>query len=245
MTFTTDILIRSYCRDFRWLSFCLQSINKYCHGFRDVVLVVPEGSQERLNRSGIKVSNIKYCPKFRDDYLGQQITKLYADTLTDADYIVHVDSDCIFWRNCTPFDLCEGERPIILMTPCRMFSDNAPWQTVTQRFLSMEVYYDFMRRQPLMYPRWLYGELREYARILHDQEAVDYIQDQPPLAFSEFNALGAFAYLFHRNSFSWIETKNLAFDEKFCRIFWSWEGLQKNHEHEIKSILSSANPNIR
>ena len=36
-----DIVIRSYYKDFRWLEWCLRSIDRFCQGFRQVVLVVP------------------------------------------------------------------------------------------------------------------------------------------------------------------------------------------------------------
>jgi len=88
-----------------------------------------------------------------------------------------------------------------------------------------------------MYPRWIYGELRQYARNLHKRELADYVMDQPPLGFSEFNALGAFAYSFYRSAFHWVETDEIAFNEQFCRIFWSWEGLHEGHQYEIESIL--------
>ena len=241
MAATVDILLRSYYKDFGWLSFCLRSIAKYCHGVRDVVVVVPEGSEERLRLAGMMPPRVKYCPHFPDDYLGQQVTKLYADTYTDADFIIHVDSDCMFRRTCSPSDLCKGGRPYLLVTPCSHFTGRAPWQIATERFLGSKISYDFMRRQPLMYPRWLYGELRRYARDLHKQELADYVMAQPPLGFSEFNALGAFGYSFYRNAFHWVETAETAFDEQFCRIFWSREGLHEGHRHEIETILGSNN----
>jgi hypothetical protein len=238
---TVDILVRSYYKDFGWLSFCLRAIAKYCHGVRDVVVVVPEGSGERLRLAGVTPAHVQYCPQFPDDYLGQQVTKLYADTYTDADFIIHVDSDCIFRRTCSPTDLCKGERPHLLVTSCSQFPDKAPWQIATERFLKSKIGYDFMRRQPLMYPRWIYGELRQYALNLHKQELADYVLDRPPLGFSEFNALGAFAYSFYRSAFHWVETDEIAFDEQFCRIFWSREGLHEEHQYEIESILGLNN----
>jgi hypothetical protein len=205
------------------------------------MVIVPEGSGERLRLAGVTPARIRYCPRFPDDYLGQQVTKLYADTYTDADFIIHVDSDCIFRRTCSPSDLCKGGRPELLVTPCSQFPGRAPWQIATERFLRSKMSYDFMRRQPLMYPRWIYGELRQYARDLHKQELADYVMAQPPLGFSEFNALGAFAYSFYRSAFHWVETGEIAFDERFCRIFWSREGLHEGHQCEIESILGPKN----
>ena len=233
----TDIVIRSWYRDFSWLASCLQGIHKFAHGFRDVVIVVPEGSRPYLERSVLKAWPVAVCPQVRDDYLGQQVTKLYADTYTDADYIVHLDSDCVLRRPCQPSDLLLNGRPEILLTPCSQFARRAPWQRVTERFLQRPVHFDYMRRQPLVYPRWLYESLRAEATHLHGRELRDYILAQPPMAFSEFNALGAFAHAAHPQAFAWTETASVAFDERFCRIFWSWGDDKVAAQAEITAIL--------
>src|SRR2546430_1989099 len=104
-----DIFIRSYWKDFAWLELCLAAIAQYCHGFRSVIVVVPRSSQPWLRRFPALEDKVQveFCRDYRDDYLGQQATKLRADTFTDADFICHVDSDCIFCRPTAPADLIE------------------------------------------------------------------------------------------------------------------------------------------
>ena len=43
-----DIIIRTYFRDFRWLAVCLRSIADNLHGYRDIVVVMPPSSRDRL-----------------------------------------------------------------------------------------------------------------------------------------------------------------------------------------------------
>ncbi len=80
-----------------------------------------------------------------------------------------------------------------------------------------------MRRQPLAYPRWLYGRLRARARAVHGVELERYVLAQPPLGFSEF-ALGGYA---DRSTarVAW-GARDDRFDERWARIFWSWGGIE-------------------
>ena len=43
---------------------------------------------------------IRHCHNYENDYIGQQITKLHADTYSDASVILHLDSDQVFVAPC-------------------------------------------------------------------------------------------------------------------------------------------------
>jgi hypothetical protein len=232
-----DIFIRSYYKDFRWLKYCLRSIDKYCNGFRDLILVVPESSIERLDSMGLTQAKILLCRDYPDDYLGQQVTKLMADTFTDADVICHVDSDCIFHRQMNPSDLFDNGRLEMVMTPYTHLPKCVPWQNITQRLLKRDVAYEFMRRQPQAFPRWLYRELRDYVQAVHGKDIESYVTGQPYRGFSEYNALGAFAYYFHRNQFTWFDTSKRKPEEPLCKWYWSWGGINPTIKQEITTIL--------
>ncbi len=221
MSATCDILIRSYYKDFDWLELCVRAIRKYCSGFRDVVLVVPESSRERLMKRSIAVDRTFYCRDYADDYLGQQVTKLLADTFSDADFVSHVDSDSMFVRPTAASELFDADRCHIHMTRYDRLTRRW-WQTTTERFLCQPVAFDFMRRQPQTYPRWLYAELREFAQRVHHVELSEYVLAQPRQGFSEFNALGAYAHHYHRDRFVWLEDSECA---PHCKSYWSWGGV--------------------
>src|SRR5215470_19835192 len=105
-----DIVIRSYYKDFQWLGYCLTTIRKYARGFRAVVVVIPRSSAGAFRRCRIEPDILIECDNYRDDYLGQQITKLHADKLTNADFITHVDSDVLFVRTTHSQDLFQNGR---------------------------------------------------------------------------------------------------------------------------------------
>lgn len=235
---TCDIVIRSYYRDFRWLRYCLTSIARFCVGFRRVVLVVPESSRERLAWRDLRGDVTIWCPDYADDYLGQQVTKLHADALTDADYVCHVDSDCVFERCTEPADLIDGEgRPRVRMAPYRVLDRHVPWKALTEGFLGMKVEYEFMRDPPYTFPRWIYPALRDYAWSRHGVSLESYILSRPPRGFSEQNALAAYAYGHHRDAFTWHDVAADSAPGPPCRAYWSWAGVDESTAHELDQLL--------
>jgi hypothetical protein len=237
-----DIFIRSYYKDFPWLVYCLRSIKRYCKGFRRVILVVPESSVERLGRFELPYDELHVCPTYRDDYLGQQVTKLTADLYTDADHICHVDSDCIFRCAVTPEDLLEGDRLRTFMISYDRLPRSVPWRQVTQAFLDRDVEFEFMQRQPQAFPRWVYPALRAHAEARHGSTIEEYVLSRPHRGFSEFNALGAFAYYEHRKRFAWVDLTNGSAAEPLCKAYWSWGGLGPPIVHDIHETIWGTEP---
>lgn len=232
-----DIFIRSYYRDFNWLLYCLRSIELFCCGFRNVVLVVPRSSAAKLRQLRIPAVKVHICKEYDPDYLGQQITKLNADCYTDADFICHVDSDWIFTRPCRPSDLFIDGKLTIGMTSYADLPAGIPWKKATERFLGGEISYDFMRRQPYSFPRWLYIALREHAERWHGQNIESYILGQMPLGFSEFNALSAFAFAHHHQEFVWLDAMDTSLPAQLCICYWSWGGLTPAIRLELDNLL--------
>ena len=119
-----DIFIRTYKRDFQLLKCALYSILKYVTSFRYIIITVRNKEYIELTNSlkieQIFINNIdkiKIIPvsNFNDnmDYFGQQITKLHADMYTDSEYIIFVDSDCVFYDNFESFPKKSLEKRLI------------------------------------------------------------------------------------------------------------------------------------
>lgn len=239
---TVDIVVRSYYRDLEWLDYCLRSITRFAIGFRSVIVAIPRGSLGAFERRSLMPDRLVVCADYRDDYLGQQVTKLHADELTDADFIAHVDSDVVFTRATGPTDLMDGRRPQVLMTPYSIHPRSGPWripwQAVTERFVERPVLHNFMQMMPLTYPRWLYQELRDFAWKTHGCSLADYVLSQQARCFSEFNALGAFAHHFYPETMSWIDTSRDVLPAQRTRTFWSWGGITHDVRRQLDTIVS-------
>lgn len=202
-------------------------------------MVLPNSSRPWLRKIPAfdKEIEVSFCRDYRDDYLGQQATKLMADSFSDADFICHVDVDCIFLRTVSPKDLILGGRPRILMRPYSLLGRQWPWRRPTESFLGWEVSHDFMQHPPFTYPSWLYSELRSFAVANHGMDLEMYVTTRPPRGFSEFNALGAYAYARHKDRFIWIDNSREDPGTPYCRWYWTWGGIDETIRADINDIL--------
>lgn len=99
-----SLLVRTYADDAQRLEFLLKSIDKYCKELDEYVVVCRERCRSAIEPIVSRYSRFKFsiCPDYDFDYIGQQITKLRSHIYTNCDFVLHVDSDCIFIK---PFDL--------------------------------------------------------------------------------------------------------------------------------------------
>lgn len=222
---TCDIFYRSYEKDFDWLFYSLKSLEKYGNGFGRVHIAIPANDAGEMDFVGSP--EVHLVTDRCDGYMAQQITKLHADEFCRAEYVVHVDSDCVFFRDISPLDLFLDGKPVMLREKCE-----SPWQGVTERSLGWYDEYEYMRRLPIVYPRWIYGEFRKWMQKKHGMSVDDWIIKQPGHEFSEFNTLGQWAYEFHRDKFTWLEPIEFP---KYCNQYWSWGGVTP----EIKGIIEN------
>jgi hypothetical protein len=227
--YTVDILIRSYSGDFRWLEYCLRLLHQHTKGFGQVHLVVPEGQAEQLKH--LTLERVIECPVYEDDYLGQQITKLMADTYSNADYIMHVDSDLMFLQDVTPETFIVDGKPIIYYEPYSVVGME-PWYPIVYEVLGWAPEHEFMRRFPFVYPRWLYTKLRGFLEEKHHTSLQNYVTSRPYRSFTEFNIIGEYAWAKHHDKFTW---RNPHTDPAYVKQFRSWDGIE-NHIEELNKL---------
>lgn len=216
---TTDIFIKTCEHDVEYHRYCLASISKFCTGFRHVV---------EINDNGDTPAN---------PYLFQQLVKLNADKHTDADFILVTDSDTLFSEPVTPESFMRDGKPIWYMTPFKELEGSdchKAWFPVLAEFFGEEPEFEMMRRQPFMFPREVLKGLRNYCYAQHDITIEDYVYRKG--RFSEWNILGNFCWMYHREKFSWINTSVECPPAK-VRQFWSHAPVSENLE-EINSILT-------
>ena len=214
---TTDIFIKTCAHDVPYHRYCIQSIDKFCTGFRDTVVM--DGEHPR-------------------GYLWQQVCKMHADQHTNADMILITDSDTLFNQPVTPESFMRDGKPIWLHTPWtpEMLSHagTAAWKKVMTEFFGVEPAAEFMRRQPFVFPARVLSSLREFCIHKHGVTLADYIMSRK--AFSEYNVLGFHCWLHHHDLFHWIDTSVDELPPLRVRQFWSNDPVEKNLP-EIQSIL--------
>lgn len=236
---TVDIVIRTYRNDLEWLAYALKSIHKYVTGYRNIIVAIPMDDVRLL--SHLTQEKVVGVHDLEDGYLGQQLTKMQAWKLTDADAIVFWDSDVVATR---PIDVREeyfrDGKIIVYKTRYASLGDACPWQPITAKAVGFVPEWEYMRRMPLVYLSDTLKKCEEYIMAMHGIPLDRYIRSQPHRAFSEFNVLGAFAEweykLYHPSDpirgYHFTDTEST--DMPPCAVdqMWSWGGL--TNEVKIK-----------
>lgn len=235
---TCDILIKSYPHDYERLSYCLRSLAKYATGFRNIIVVHPAGNAPAFLSLpafwNIPIT-LKPVVENGDGYLFQQAVKASAHEWSNADYILHIDSDCFVVEEITPELFMREGKPIWYMTDYKKTS--VPWKPIVEKFLGPPVEYEFMRRLPFLCTRKLHLELSKFCEATHGMRLTDYILSQSNREFSEFNALGAFAFAKLRHDFFWIDTEREELPALSMIQYWSHEPLTDDKKAEFENIL--------
>lgn len=214
-----DIFLRTYSKDHEYLHYALRSITKFCTGFRQVVIVSKEDATPEIG------------------YLSQQLTKINADQFSNADYILFTDSDTLFKTPITPETFFRDGKPIWLMTPFKELEGSDCWKAWFQSmadFAGVEPEFEHMRRHPFVMPRWLLSSFREWCESQHGKTIEEYVFEKG--RFSEYNALGHYAYRFHPEDFHWIDTSKEELPPETVLQLWSHTPFHENKEI-IKQLL--------
>lgn len=241
-----DILIKSYPADYELLKYCLRAIDKYARGFRQVILVVPEDKLAGLEFDALLNVPLKTVPirEAGDGYLFQQTVKARAHHVSDADYILHIDSDTFLTDHITPDTFIYYGLPIWFITPYDTMGANpAPWQGITESFMGSPVRFEFMRRFPFLLPRFLHEFAEKFCLDQHGVKLGDYILAQPNKHFSEFNALGAIAHKHFNDRFYWFDTSTHPEAEwpKLTALqTWSYAELTDEMRAKYEQLISGA-----
>ena len=173
---TTDIVIKSYPKDYGWLAYCLSSIQKFATGFNDIIVMLPRSAPLALTCEKVVLLDTP------ENYLSQQVAKLNADLHTKADYILHFDSDMIFTRPVTPADFFRKGKPSWAITEWGSIPGKAEkkaWYHVMAKALQEAPPYEFMRKCGILAPRWLYAEFRAFIQETHGISMEAYVMNQP------------------------------------------------------------------
>lgn len=236
---TCDIFIKTYPKDYEWLSYCLRSTEKFTSGFRKQLIIT--SGQGNLGFAthpdgDVVIHKSEYG---ENGYLSQEVFKLKADEFTEADFILYMDSDTQFIRPVTAETFFKDGKILWMITPYS--GTKAPWKPITEKFLKMPVEYETMRRHPIVVPRWLLKEVREFCQKTHGISIEEYVMSQPGHEFSEFNVLGAYAYHFHRDKFHWVDTSKIPENEwpvLTVNQEWSHNPLDDAMKAKLETILN-------
>ena len=248
-----DIFICTYHKDAVWLEYCLKSVQKYARGFRNTIVVYPARDADILRPVCDRFPFVvqKMVEETGDGHLFQNATKTSCDLYSDADFFLHMDSDCLFTEEASPEDYKTDGRCDIVYCPYTELQTShggnpVPWQDITSRSIGIPVLVETMRQFPMMYPEWLYSETRKRIEEIHKTTFFKYVMESLPdgpafKGYSEFNSIGCVAmYLFY-NHFNFYYSNS---DERLRKLkpakvkqFWSHTELDFHERRKLDRIV--------
>lgn len=235
MSPVVDIIIKSYPPDYEWLKYCLRSIHKFARGFRQTVVLLPHTSPLPLTLE--KMVLVEH----EETYLTQQMAKMHADHHTDAEFFWHLDSDCLLTREVTPADFMKDDKALWLITPWKdCFESKRAWFHVMCKCLQEAPEHEFMRRHGQLIPRFAYGAFRQFIQDTHGVSMDAYIVNQPRNEYSEFNCIGFYLWLHHRDTIAWHDTSIDGIPPCPIEQAWSWSetGITQEHRNRMEVLLA-------
>ncbi len=236
-----SLFYKSCSKDFDYLRYSRDSVRKFCSGFSEIVLCLPEG--ETFDWPEAKIVNVRetFTP-----YMFQQAVKLFSDTWCSGDFITYQDSDTIFDKPTTPEDLFYSGKPVWITRPYGGDrTDVNVWKHPTEKFLGESVDFEGMYRHPFTVPRDVLKRIRGFCQYRHGVSLDEYIKAQchptNPLAlvFSEWNTVAAFAHRHCPEQFHWINaSKEIPSPGRVYQGF-SWGDAKRKSEDiaKFKEIL--------
>lgn len=251
-----EIFIVTYSKDFPWLEYSLRLMQKYCHGFSGITLLVPDvdrdkataliGPIEQVTPIKLRVFN----ESKGKGKLHQMIHSCSADLwCPDAEIIVHFDADCMFHTHTTPDEYVRDGKPVMLKRSyeglydkeSKTWSDCAQWKSPVEKALKFKVEAYTMCRHPSVHPVWIYPELRRWIAKKQGRSFDDFVfdgQNSFPQTFAEYPTIGAYAWGMHRHSYHWIDLDAVPPPKDMQKTYWSWGGITPAIKTEIESFLA-------
>ncbi len=260
-----SILTVTFDKDLHWFGQSYASYKAFCKNYHSYNVVLDthkndcNQSKQYCESEGIDFHIDSEAEKVPVGYVRQQYMKFYADKYVpeDTEWICHVDSDSIFYEEHDPSIYFHEGKPIMLYTPYSAFGPGeiGEWQDLTTQALKLSspIEHEFMRRMPLLYPKWLTIEMRQWFLKNHNMSILEYLSKVDN--FTEYNFMGAYCWLHHRYLYHWVDTTSHHWQNfPFLQENSHGNFLQKNqlinnligvpHIHKIvKSMIIAAREN--
>jgi hypothetical protein len=193
--------ITSFKRDVEYTGFCIRSIAKQATGFSGATLVIPDTDARFFGVQHLPrfINVITFKEEADKGFLHHMIQVCRADELCPAaDVIVHVDPDCMFWQKVTPADYVAGGKCLMVREHYDILALRQPnrllWRGAVEAATGITPTHDLMVRHPNVYPRAVYGRLRQVVEAHTGMDFNSYVfsrQNKFPQGFAEYPALGS------------------------------------------------------
>lgn len=245
-------MIVSFLPDLEFLRYCLRSIQKFATGFAGVTVVVPDRDEEAFEFVEAYGATLKcFDEPAGKGFNAHQLQIIEADRYCPlADYLLFMDSDCVFWEPVKPENYFVDGKPIHLRERYDTLTNKVRlnWRTAVTAATGIEPEYEGMARLPALHIREVFQATRDristHTCKFHDQYILGCKNDFPQ-GFSEFNVLYAVAHEQFYDRYYWVEVNVTTADGgyeyrhgvDFMKAFWSHAGVDA-YRAELDAICT-------
>jgi len=242
---TFDLFYTTYPKDKLWFSYSVRIARKNLAGIRDIIAVIRE---QHLNEFlelnlDVKYKTVPDSWNSTRGYHWQQWIKMRAPEFTDADFIVHSDSDTYFKEPVNIREFFIGERVAWIF---RKYSElNVPWKSLTEKALCRECEIEYMQTYPFILKREIYAKAKEVLESNHQITMEKYIYDAGvtdwPAGFSEYNFLGNIANEYFKEDHHFIHATDTNIPCGFSKVHLCWSHSDFSKHVEILEAMLNEN----
>jgi len=225
-----SIFIRTYHADIKWLNYCLKSIHKNLTGWDEIIICIPTGQEHLLNH--LTAEKVVVCKTYKDDYIGQQVSKLEAYKHCKGNYILFVDSDVVFYPGADVRDYFYDNKPVILYDKYENVGEAICWKPVVEKLFKEKAPYELMRIAPQTFHK---STLEHFAQMFPDIE--NYATSQPHRQFSEFNILGFFSMKHEPENYHFHNVSEMPPRINRSKQYWSWSQMSAEEKEELENTI--------
>lgn len=266
----TALLWVTYGKDIQFFEASLRSYQKFASGFTYTKVIVPNGDvpafKSLCDPVGVTVAGIDEPPG--KGMLMHMAMQMLGETHFpgDADFIFHIDADCVFNQPTTPLDYLPGDKPMIcfrdwdtlLTRPVgpdeietfmgftgRKIDFNRGsylWKFAADFALGFASQRQTMSMMPVVHRRETYLQAREIIEHRFHTDIISHVlngRNEWPQSFCEFETLGSVAHRYFGDRYHWHELdKQNGYPAVHVTQTWSHGGLDSREECGRPQIIA-------
>jgi hypothetical protein len=231
-----EVFYCTYRKDLIWICYSAQLLHKYFRGSFHTTICAEEDCQDVCSSWGLPQTTYLYHKPWTDGYAFAMYQKTMADTYTDAELIMVVDSDHLLLEPAYLQDFLDHEQPILRYrnwdddpNDAMLAVSRQQWGPPTERCLGIPLDRDYMVGAPFIYWRDTFQGVRDRVEDVtglpfHDAVYSDRAYDwrsflTHPKVYCDYEALGLYAARFQPERYALVHHER-GRHEPF-RIYWS------------------------
>ena len=161
-----DIFCRTCDKDIKWLELSLPSWIHFFKGYRSIKIVGIENECCKIKRI-CDMYNVEFVPDnnsavIQDGNINHQYSKLCADLLTDASYVLFMNSVTFCYEEIDINTHIINDKPIVQYCNWDKRFRGYVWCKPTCEFMKIDTPYNFMCNMPFIYPTSVIRDTRKY-----------------------------------------------------------------------------------